>query len=267
MASAGTFTGWACPSNTEQSDTYFSPWQTASQDTESPIETLSSLMSSLDKIHRELPRPGHCHVSRQHFRQYADLVGGATQISKALDHLLTHSQTLAAMYTEVLVASVARESSMDDQCDIDDCVHTLPAISSSKKEKGIDFAALNLLVGCHLRVLDIYDILARHSNMCMQMVLSLPDNYDPTFDLPEIRMGSFVASKSAKATMLMSMLLDQQQTLQRKSGELNSLVSLTSSDRPWEGKMMQAQCDALQYRGQTILDEFRGLQSAASYMT
>lgn len=156
---------------------------------------------------------------------------------------------------------------MDDQCDIDDCVHKLPAIFSSKKDKSIDFAALSLLVGCHLRVLDIYDILARHSNMCMQMVLTLPEDYDPTFDLPEIRMGSFVASKSAKATMLMSMLLDQQQTLRRKSGELTTLVGLTNFDRPWEGKMLEAQCDALQYRGQTVLDEFRRLQNAASYMT
>lgn len=266
MPSAGAFAGWTCPSTTEQSDAYSSPWQTASQNVESPVETLSSLMSSLDRIHRELPPPGHCHVSQQHFRQYADLVGGAKQISEALDHLLTHSQTLAAMYTEVLVASVAGESSLDGQCNIDDCVHKLPVIFSSKKNKSTDFAALNLLVACHLRLLDIYDILARHSNLCMHMVLSVPDNYDPTFDLPEIRMGSFVASKSAKATMLMSMLLDQQQTLQHKSGELGTLVSLTSSDRPWEGKMLQAQCDALQYRGQTLLDEFRRLKSTASYM-
>ncbi|PTB65807.1 transcription factor [Trichoderma citrinoviride] len=235
-------------------------------------ERLASLLSALDRMLQAVPSSLDMHhVPRQHLREYADTVGTNFDLQSTLDSLLHHAQDLASLYPEAASASFNKRTTAaecDALCTVPDCIHQDRTSLHTTPLPKLDHALLNLVVACHLRLLDVMDTLAEHGRMCAFMVATLPPDYDPKFEVPEIRVGSFVAPTNTAASMLLSVLVELQTVLVTRVKDVVAMVDQLREDprAAREAKVVHLQCEILQERAESTLGElsrFRdGLVSA-----
>lgn len=250
--------------------------QTPSQAFETPAQTISerlaAVLSALDRMLQAVPSSLDIHhVPRQHLREYADNVGDNFDLQSTLDSLLHHAQDLASLYPEATSASINKRATAheaDAICTVPDCIHQDRASLHTTPLPKLDHALLNLVMACHIRLLDIMDTLAEHGRMCAFMVATLPQDYDPKFAVPEIRVGSFVAPTNTAASMLLSVLVELQTVLVERVKDMTAMITQVRDDprAAREAKVVSLQCEILQERAETTLGElsrFRdGLVSA-----
>jgi hypothetical protein len=239
--------------------------QTPSQAFETPAQTISerlaALLSGLDRMLQGLPSSLDMHhVPRQDLRDYADNVGDNFDLQSTLDNLLHQAQDLASLYPEATSASMSRRATAPESdaiCTVPGCIHQDRTSLHTTPLPKLDHALLNLLMACHIRLLDIMDTLAEHGRMCAYMVATLPPDYDPKFAVPEIRVGSFVAPSSTAASMLLSVLLELQTVLVDRIKDTSAVVAQLR-DRPGaarEARVVTLQCEILQERAENTLGE------------
>ncbi|KAL7944891.1 hypothetical protein V8C42DRAFT_324007 [Trichoderma barbatum] len=250
--------------------------QTPSQAFETPAQTLSerlaAVLSALDRMLQVVPSSLDTHhVPRQHLREYADNVGDNFEMQSTLDSLLHHAQDLASLYPEATSAAINKRITAPESdaiCTVPDCIHQDRTSLHTTPLPKIDHALLNLVMACHIRLLDLMDTLAEHGRMCAFMVATLPPDYDPKFTVPEIRVGSFVAPTNTAASMLLSVLLELQTVLVARIKDLAATITQVRDDprAAREAKVIGFQCEILQERAEATLGElsrFRdGLVSA-----
>ncbi|QYS96732.1 Zn(2)-C6 fungal-type domain-containing protein [Trichoderma simmonsii] len=250
--------------------------QTPSQAFETPAQTVSErlagVLSALDRMLQAMPSSLDMHhVPRQQLREYADNVGDNFDLQSTLDGLLQHAQDLASMYPEAASAAINKRITAPESdaiCTVPDCIHQDRTSLHTTPLPKIDHALLNLVMACHIRLLDIMDTLAEHGRMCAFMVATLPPDYDPKFDVPEIRVGSFVAPTNTAASMLLSVLVDLQTILVDRIKDVAAIINQVRDDprAAREARVISLQCEILQERAESTLGElssFRdGLVSA-----
>jgi hypothetical protein len=250
--------------------------QTPSQVLETPAQTISerlaALLSGLDRMLQSLPSSHEMHhVPREQLREYADTVGDNFDLQLTLDGLLHHAQDLAAIYPEATSASFHKRTTApesDALCTVPDCIHQDRTSLRTTPLPKLDHALLNLVMACHIRLLDIMDTLAEHGRMCAFMVSTLPSDYDPKFFVPEIRVGSFIAPSSTAASMLLGVLLELQTRLVESIREMSGVIAQVrdSPGAAREARVVSLQCEILQERAETTLGEMtnfkKGLISA-----
>lgn len=250
--------------------------QTPSHVLETPAQTiperLAALLSGLDRMLQALPSSLEMHhVPREQLREYADHVGDNFDLQLTLDGLLHHAQDLAAIYPEATSAAVNKRMTApesDALCTVPDCIHQDRTSLHTTPLPRLDHALLNLVMACHIRLLDIMDTLAEHGRMCAFTVATLPPDYDPKFDVPEIRVGSFIAPSNTAASMLLGVLLELQTLLVERITDMSGVVAQVK-DSPGaarEARVISLQCEILQERAEATLGELtnfkKGLVSA-----
>ncbi|KAM0245867.1 hypothetical protein ACHAQJ_010425 [Trichoderma viride] len=246
--------------------------QTPSQAFETPAQTiperLAALLSALDRMLQALPSSLDMHhVPRQHLRNYADNVGDNFDLQSTLDSLLHQAQHLASLYPEATSASINKRTTAPESdaiCTVPDCIHQDRTSLHTTPLPKLDQALLNLLMACHIRLLDIMDTLAEHGQMCAFMVATLPPDYDPKFAVPEIRVGSFVAPTNTAASMLLSVLLELQAVLVDRIKDMSAAVAQVR-DMPGaarEAKVVGLQCEILQERAENTLEELTNFRKS-----
>ncbi|RFU72069.1 transcription factor aceii [Trichoderma arundinaceum] len=239
--------------------------QTPSQVFETQPQTISdrltAVLCGLDRMLQSVPSSLDMHhISRQYLRDYADNVGDTFDLQSILDGLLHHAQDLASLYPEATSASINKRATApesDAACTIPDCIHQDRTSLHTTPLPKLDHALLNLLMACHIRLLDIMDTLAEHGQMCAFMVATLPPDYDPKFAVPEIRVGSFIAPTNTAATMLISVLLELQRALVGRVKDMSAVVA-QARDHPGaarEARVISLQCEILQERAEATLGE------------
>lgn len=249
---------------------------TPSQVLETPAQTISerlaALLSGLDRMLQALPSSLEMHhVPRAQLREYADNVGDNFDLQSTLDGLLHHAQDLAVIYPEATSASFSKRTTApesDALCTVPDCIHHDRTSLHTTPLPKLDHALLNLVMACHIRLLDIMDTMAEHGRMCAFMVATLPSDYDPKFAVPEIRVGSFIAPSNTAASMLLGVLLELQTLLVERIGDLSGVIAQVrdSPGAAREARVVSLQCEILQERAETTLGELtefkKGLVSA-----
>ncbi|KAL6876889.1 transcription factor [Trichoderma novae-zelandiae] len=235
-------------------------------------ERLAAVLSALDRMLQAVPSSLDVHhVPRQHLREYADTVGDNFDLQSTLDSLLHHAQDLASLYAEAASAAINKRTTApesDALCAVPDCIHQDRTSLHTTPLPKLDHALLNLVMACHIRLLDVMDTLAEHGRMCVFMVATLPPDYDPKFAVPEIRVGSFIAPTNTAASMLLSVLVELQTVLVARIKAVAALVGQARDDprAAREARVMSLQCEILQQRAESTLGEvsrFRdGLVSA-----
>lgn len=242
---------------------------TPSQVLETPAQTISerlaALLSGLDRMLQALPSSLEMHhVPREQLREYADNVGDNFDLQSTLDGLLHHAQDLAGIYPEATSASFSKRTTApesDALCTVPDCIHHDRTSLHTTPLPKLDHALLNLVMACHIRLLDIMDTMAEHGRMCAFMVATLPPDYDPKFAVPEIRVGSFIAPSNTAASMLLGVLLELQTLLVDRIREMSGVIAQVrdSPGAAREARVVSLQCEILQerrdYTGGT--DEFQ----------
>lgn len=214
---------------------------------------LSSMITSLDNISQKLSSVSIHHVSKCDIQQWADHFHKTMHLSNSLELLLSHSQSLAALYTTV---SAITPSSADQVCHVDDCIHEL---NPHRPGTRLPFPLLNLLLTCHLQLLHALEIIVGHSRTCRLVVTSLPEGEEPLFDIPEVRIGSFVAPPETAAslftTMLHQLLRDLQSKCKRFAAELSTMSEPGGSSK--EIRVLCLQSDIINDRTAGMLDELQ----------
>ncbi|KAH6609037.1 transcription factor aceii [Trichoderma cornu-damae] len=240
--------------------------QTPSQAFETPppqtvSQRLAAVLSGLDRMLQAMPSSLEIHhVPRQRLREYADSVGDNFHLRSTLDDLLHQAQDLASLYPTATSASLSTRATApehDAVCAVPDCIHQDRTSLGTTPLPKLDHAVLNLVMACHIRLLDVMDTLAEHGRMCAYMVATLPPDYDPKFSVPEIRVGSFVAPASTAASMLLSVLLELQHALVGRIKDMSATVARVREhpEAAREARVVSLQCEVLQERAEATLGE------------
>lgn len=253
---------FASPDSNTVTEGEAAPPQPSQDDASTPDETsqLADLMVALDGVTRVLPQNKIRHLSREHVQQWADHMQQSFGLQSTLEHILKYSQRLVTLYPLVLEAAAPKPDpvDLDNVCSVPDCVHNYssPQLTPPwpSPSPSLDHALLNLLLACHIKLLDIIDILIDNGRFCGHVTSYLPGDSEPKFDIPLARIGSFVAPAGAAASMFICMLVELHALLVAKSGDLASLAasSVTSSR---ESQVVSLQCEILQDRTNSIMDE------------
>jgi hypothetical protein len=177
---------------------------------------LAAIITGLEGTNHRLASLSAYHTSKDHIQEWAEELRKSIDLSNALESLLTHTQSLSTLYTAVseLMNPASRPAGHED-CQI-------PTANSSAVEH---YSLLNLLLACHLKLLDSLDTILTHAHTCSRAVSSLPKDRSPRFDIPEIRIGSFVAPPGAAASLFTTMLYQLLLDLQDKNKDLSSYLA------------------------------------------
>ncbi|KAM5513923.1 hypothetical protein FOXYSP1_04890 [Fusarium oxysporum f. sp. phaseoli] len=227
-----------------------------SEDTDPPppaqvteISQLTDLMAGLDRLRTNFPTSQRDHLSIRELTEFMKIC--KFDLGSFLEDLLQRSQKLLHLYPEVL----KRLEPEDISCDAPDCIHNAQKeFSLSKSRISIDQSLIHLIMACHLRLLDIFDMITNHGRMCAHAVPLLPREHEPKFDIPEIKIGSFVAPKISAASMMIAMVIELQHSLSSRAEQLEGAVSLAVGNESKAAKIISLQCESLKERASDTLE-------------
>ncbi|KAI9896313.1 hypothetical protein N3K66_008485 [Trichothecium roseum] len=203
---------------------------------------LSEMMITLDGLLAKMPGQGVRHMSTQQGHEWIALMRSKVDLEKVMEEVLQNTQRLVTVYPAV-IEHVAREAEPEPDCAIPDCVHR--AVAESYALPRVDAALLQLLLACHSRQLDVFGSVVEHGLMCGQMGAHIPRE-DRKLDVPEIRVGSFVAPRLTAASMLLSMVIELLMDMEGRSRDLSDLVTRSLGDRAGERELKQVKVFTLQ---------------------
>ncbi|KAF5690971.1 transcription factor ACEII [Fusarium circinatum] len=213
------------------------------------ISQLTDLMVGLDRLQTGFPTSQRDHLSARELTEFIKIC--KFDLGSFLEELLQRSQKLLHLYPEVL----KRLEPEDISCDAPDCIHNAQKeLPLSKSRVPIDQSLIHLIMACHLRLLDIFDMITNHGRMCAHAVPLLPREHEPKFDMPEIKIGSFVAPKISAASMMIAMVIELQHSLGSRAEQLEVAVSLAVGNESKAAKIMSLQCESLKERASDTLE-------------
>ncbi|KAK7416792.1 hypothetical protein QQX98_004985 [Neonectria punicea] len=230
----------------------------------SKISELAQIMAALDRIHRDFPAsPIHRHMSIEAMKEYSSSAAARFDLQSTVELLLQQGQQLAVLYPHVIkqTNSGVNRPPEDDLCTISDCMHHLRQSLRPRPPPIVDLSLFNLLIACHLRLIDIFDNIMDHSRVCAHVFSTLPKDKEPNFDIPEIRIGSFVAPKDSSASIVITMLVELQSSLEARGQELSNSVKLAAGETSPQSQILALQCDALSQRATDTLADMRDLRA------
>ncbi|KAH8655929.1 hypothetical protein BGZ61DRAFT_434685 [Ilyonectria robusta] len=225
---------------------------------------LANLMVSLDRIHSDFPLSYiHRHMSVEMVKQISQSAAARFDMQSTIELLLQQGQQLALLYPPVLKKAHrhVNRPPEDSQCTISDCMHHLRQSLRPRSPPILDHSLLNLLIACHLRLLDIFDNLMDHSRVCAHVFSTLPKDSEPNFDIPEIRIGSFVAPRDSAATIMITMLVELHSSLEARCQEMSEMVISAAGETSLESRALSLQCEALALRSVGTLADMKGLRT------
>ncbi|KAF4977118.1 hypothetical protein FZEAL_6306 [Fusarium zealandicum] len=222
----------------------------------SQVSQLTDIMASLDRLQHEFPTAARHHVAPHQLEDFAQSASAKFDLQSTLEHLLQSAQKLGHLYPEIL----KQLQPEDESCDIPDCLHSMRHVIQARPRLAFDQALVNLLLACHLRLLDLFDNLVDHARVCAHVASLLPRDHEPRFDIPEIRIGSFVAPKASAASMMTSMVIELQSSLTTRAQELHHVVSSIDGSESREAKILALQCESLKEHASATLADLHSLR-------
>ncbi|KAF9767590.1 hypothetical protein IL306_015225 [Fusarium sp. DS 682] len=219
------------------------------------VSQLTDLMAGLDRLQNNFPTSKRNHLS---IRELTDFMKVCKfDLGTFLEDLLQHSQKMLHLYPEVL----KRLKPEDISCDAPDCVHNAQKqFSRSRFRIPIDQSLIHILMACHLRLLDIFDMITNHGRLCAHAVPLLPEGHEPKLDMPEIKIGSFVAPKMSAASMMIAMLIELQHSLNSRAQQLEDAVSSAVGNESKAAKIISLQCESLKERASETFEDLCALR-------
>lgn len=236
------------------------------EDSQPDVKQLMDFMVALDAVHRSFPSNEMHHTSKENIQQWADTLGNRIDLKAQLESILDHASRLGVLYPFITkLASPSKGTHhANDNCTVPACIHQDSFAQDSMPAPSIDYALLNVLVGCHTKLLDILELLLGHGRVCGQVVSLLPKDQEPSFDIPEIRVGKFVATKDRAVTYFVTFLADLLGSLSRRVGEVESMAGLSDAKREREARVLGLQCEILKDRSDEVM---KGLVDLKEDMT
>lgn len=194
---------------------------TSDDETTDPVclctSKLTELLLDLGRLWAKLPMKTTLHLPQRnsheaHVKNLTDKIA-----SKAvLEKLFALAQRLIDLYPDAISLAVPPDTAPPPACDIPVCTHALdlpPALEKIEQHVSArhmalktDLALANVLVSCHIRLLDILDCFFLLVTACLRVTVASPERREPEFDGPDMRVGSFVPPKTAAVSMQIALL-------------------------------------------------------------
>ncbi|KAF5023729.1 hypothetical protein F66182_4203 [Fusarium sp. NRRL 66182] len=212
-----------------------------------PVSELTDLMASLDRLQHGFPTSGRQHLSAQELKDLMETP--SFDLGLFLEQLLQLSQRLLHIYPKVLEQLKPEH----ETCNLPDCVHTTHLSLPTWSRLSIDQSLIHLVLACHLRQLDLFNKIVDHGRVCTHVTSTSPQDTEPTLNIPEIRIGSFVAPKVSAASMMIAMVIELQSSLNKKAQQLHDAVSSATGLESRPAKILGLQCESLKESTSTTL--------------
>ncbi|TQV97005.1 hypothetical protein IF1G_04245 [Cordyceps javanica] len=188
-----------------------------------------------------MPSADAYHVSLQEIEQYLGSTAGATLIGYMLDQVLSAAQQPQETYSIIMATAT-----------------TLSAATSSTENEPdghVDYTALTLLTACHLRLSRYSWQWHKARKIVANAVLPAERQH---FLLPHLQMGTFAVPQDRMASMVIMMLIDQQQGLVTEVTRLEEDVQQRARDSNDSLKrIFGVQNTVLLERAVVLLDDFK----------
>lgn len=222
---------------------------------------LTNLLLDVDKLWASLPPRSALHIpSDETLETFKKDFADKYQQKQLLEGIFVITQRLIEVHPSGTALSLALEPRLESPCETASCTHNfeLPIdlkdvenqIMGKDTASSVDHALANLLVSCHLRLLDILDRVFMLAISCSRVTLAHPTNQEPDFDITELRVGSFVPRRGAAMVLMqMALLKHLLAILSKKLAQFSKAVSSVSSgDGSAECRILMLQCEALTER-------------------
>ncbi|KUI70811.1 Transcription factor ACEII [Cytospora mali] len=218
---------------------------------------LTDLLLEMDKIWARLPLKTTLHIPRHDPHElYIKALTEKATARYILENLFTLAQQLIDLYPQATALIFSRDAGPRAPCDVPDCTHELalpPALcdleGQSSGQNGaskVDAVLANVLVACHVRLLDVLDRVFLLVTSCTRVTLASPDRREPELEVSEVRVGSFVPQRSAAVLMHMTLLKHLMLGLSGKLALLNEELVVARTGGGFE-EDLDAQILKLQY--------------------
>ncbi|KAF6823658.1 hypothetical protein CPLU01_11292 [Colletotrichum plurivorum] len=232
-------------------------------------QRLSTVMATLTKAFDALPPPSKLHIPPSDLKACCMKLPGSHGLRTSLESMLSQTQELIDLYPVTIRLAVDQKQASD--CALTDCIHLSephpdlgqsPYHPAALSASTFDYALLNLLVSCHCRVHDIIELILCHAQICFTITSGLPDNgiEQHSFDIPELRVGSYVPSSRASAPIITTILIDLQSNL---AGRIPTLRASIDESSTMEGQILLLQCAMLKDRAESVAERLQKLRAAA----
>lgn len=219
---------------------------------------LAKLLLDMDSLWAKMPVKSTLHLaqSTSHEEHVKTLTN--TIVTKAvLETIFALAQRLIDIYPDAINAAMPRDTGHATACDIPDCTHhlTLPSALAAIEKKvtrrqgarNADLPLANVLVSCHSRLLDLLDCFFLLVTSCIRVTVASPDRREPEFDGPEMRVGSFVAPKTAAVSMQIALLKHLMVGVSDRLSDFGTAISSRVGSVRDERSSMEVQILTLQH--------------------
>ncbi|KAK6062786.1 hypothetical protein SCUP515_13034 [Seiridium cupressi] len=244
------------------------------------VQQLSSLALDIDRAYNLIPSRPNIHVPKDGpAHDLMALWSAKYSQSQCLEQLFTSAQQLVAIYPSTL--DIIFQVSEVEGCHDPDCLHRqeLPVLVEDQLRglKGVyeadrlDAFVFNLLMTCHMRIVDVLDLLLVHVRICATVTLATPSLKEPKLDIPELKVGNFVASPESSSSMqamllvhIAPLLVDRAKQLSERAAE-----ALKDGQSTRQTSMLKLQCEVLVEAGESkvlALNKVRDALVKVGYM-
>jgi hypothetical protein len=204
------------------------------------VSQLTDLMAAFDRMQNSYPTSLAQHLTIRDLNEFMKVC--EFDLGVFLEELLQRSQKLVHLYPQVLKQLEPQDI---EPCEAPDCVHNSQLFLNSRHKISIDQSLIHLLVACHLKLLDLFDNIVDHGRLCCHAAPLLPPECEPRLDIPEIKIGSFVAPKISAASMVIAMVIELQSSLNARAQDLHDAVSSNLGHDARTTKILGLQCESL----------------------
>lgn len=251
----------------------------ASQDPRSiRVRQLTDLAGKVDRLFQDLSSISRIHVPRNRptMEYHATFIDNNAR-HLCFEHIFTHAQCLIDAYPQVL--KILFDKSDLSQCQDPNCFHTVELpdelesffSGTGHNQNDVDVFLFNLLVSCHTKILDVMGVIVDCARTCTQVTFSSPDLAEPNVQIPEVRVGNFVATNSAAGTMQTALLVHVASVLvdcaRRLSKQVSEIVEQERNSK--QVQMLKLQCELLEEKATSemkSLERVRGLFTDLFFM-
>lgn len=224
------------------------------------IHHLTSILVDLDAVWVSMPPKTSLHFPLdENIDKFTAAFAEKYSQHKSVERLFGAAQRLVDLYPTVIPLSLALNSADQPRCEPDTCVHSieppanLRAVESSAvlrdSPSTIDHPLANLLIACHLRLIDVLDHLLLLVLSCFKLHAASPTRMEPNFGVPELRVGSFTPTRASAAFMQAFLMKHLIGILSDRVDEFSRAVESKLQGNPdKECRVLAMQCEILKER-------------------
>ncbi|ROV99774.1 hypothetical protein VSDG_03148 [Cytospora chrysosperma] len=200
---------------------------------------LTDLLLGTDKLWARLLLSSALHIPRSDPHEvYLKALTEKATTKHILEDLFSLAQQLIDLYSPATDLIFSRDPDPLAACDVPGgcCTHELDLPPALRELEGqasgrgtraakVDAALANLVVSCHVRLLDVLDRVFLLVAACTRVTLASPERREPDFDVAEIRVGSFVPQRNAAVLLQFVLLKHLMVCLSVKLGSLGGAIA------------------------------------------